>query len=516
MEGQRLVDRPGPPARVALAHGREGRRDRRRMMAVVVDHGHAAGLALHLEPAAHAGERRQPVQDRPRRGAVGERGSGCRERVVGVVAARERELDRGTGVAREAVDAQGRAPGGVRRVLGDQGCRGTGRRAMAFGQVGTSSSRVDAPLDDLGDDEPPRPVRETWQELGHAPVARVRDESGQASRAVPGQRTREPPDPAFEGGDHRDPVREHVGVIPIGIQQDADGRPVRVEVPGVLVGLDDGRPPLPQPDDRRTGTADRGRQDGADERRRVEAGPDEKVHQAAGRGRLAVGPGDRQEVATARRDGVGDELLAAPGRDAGVAGRDELGVIGGDRGEGLRDRDPVGLRTAVRVGDVGRVVPPGDRDPGIAEGIAVGRRLARVAAGHVGAGGAGEEERGRRRGPGRAEDMDPRARDDRPGGPGRFEAPRDVLDRSGHEPAARGPAAPPPRPGDRRRPPGSRWIRPPAGAARAPNGRSPSCWRPGRRLQRGGGPRSRSGRPRRRRSARPAWRASHRPVRRCR
>ena len=41
------------------------------------------------------------------------------------------------------------------------------------------------------------------------------------------------------------------------------------------------------------------------------------MDQPAGRGRLAVGSGDGQQVAAPGRDRVGDELLAARGRDAG-------------------------------------------------------------------------------------------------------------------------------------------------------------------------------------------------------
>ena len=121
----------------------------------------------------------------------------------------------------------------------------------------------------------------------------------------------EPADPVFEGGHDIGPRREHVRVIPVGVEEHPDHRSEGIEVAGVLVGLDDGRLARPQPDDRRLGARQLGRQDGADERRRVESGPDQQVDQPAGRRRLAVGAGHRHEVAAPGRDRVGDELLAA-------------------------------------------------------------------------------------------------------------------------------------------------------------------------------------------------------------
>ena len=69
MVGQRLVDRPDAPARLALADRRERLADGRRVVAVVVVDHDAAGLALALEPPADAGERREAGGDRRRREA---------------------------------------------------------------------------------------------------------------------------------------------------------------------------------------------------------------------------------------------------------------------------------------------------------------------------------------------------------------------------------------------------------------------------------------------------------------
>ena len=59
VEGQRLVDGPHPAAGLALAKRANRLADRRRVVAVVVVHGHAGRLALPLEAPPDAGERGQ-------------------------------------------------------------------------------------------------------------------------------------------------------------------------------------------------------------------------------------------------------------------------------------------------------------------------------------------------------------------------------------------------------------------------------------------------------------------------
>ena len=64
---------------------------------------------------------------------------------------------------------------------------------------------------------------------------------------------------------------------------------------------------------------------------------------------------------------------------AGMPGRVrrvELGLIGVDRRERLRDGDPVDDGPPVPVDDVRDVMAPGDRDPGRCDGGAVAGRLA--------------------------------------------------------------------------------------------------------------------------------------------
>ena len=63
------------------------------MMAVVVEHDDPADVALELEPAVDPAERPEPVEDRLGVGAVGQRAARRSERVDGVVAADEPEVD---------------------------------------------------------------------------------------------------------------------------------------------------------------------------------------------------------------------------------------------------------------------------------------------------------------------------------------------------------------------------------------------------------------------------------------
>ena len=232
MERQRLVDGPHPPARVALAHGRQRAADRRGMVAVVVEHRDAPRLALQLEAAAHAAEAGQAGGDLGGREIGGRGGGGRRERVVGVLA--PGQLDQGrhvtTGQARdgEAIpfrsggeDPPGHRPGrqvSGRLVVGPQQREGS----QAVAKVG--------------------------QSVGHLAAARIahvdHDERQRRRRA----------DPRGEHVDHRRPVGEDVRVVPLGVEDHGHGGVVRGEVVGVLVGLDD-HPGPPPPARRRGGAA---------------------------------------------------------------------------------------------------------------------------------------------------------------------------------------------------------------------------------------------------------------------
>ena len=116
-------------------------------------------------------------------------------------------------------------------------------------------------------------------------------------------------------------VGEHVGVVPLGAGQDGDVRPIRVEVAGVLVGLDDERGAAAPAGRRRhatrsatAGSSAPTKADGS------QPGADQHVDEPAGRRALAVGPGDGDEAPP--DGGVGDDLLPRLDGDAGVAGGD--------------------------------------------------------------------------------------------------------------------------------------------------------------------------------------------------
>ena len=106
-------------------------------------------------------------------------------------------------------------------------------------------------------------------------------------------------------------------------------RPVRVEVAGVLVGLDDERRAAPPARRGRRTARDLRPEERPDERGRIRPGRRQHVDEPA-RGRaLAVRPGDRHERPTG--SGIGDDLLPRFERDAGPPRSDELGVVRGPR-----------------------------------------------------------------------------------------------------------------------------------------------------------------------------------------
>jgi hypothetical protein len=118
--------------------------------------------------------------------------------------------------------------------------------------------------------------------------------------------------------------------------------PVGVEVAGVLVGLDDERRSAAAAGRGRQAAGQSGRQQRADERGRVDARRGEDVDEPPGAVLLPCVPGDADSV---RPDGrVGDHLLPRLDRDAGPPRRRELGMVRGDRGQRLRDREPIRRR----------------------------------------------------------------------------------------------------------------------------------------------------------------------------
>ena len=90
--------------------------------------------------------------------------------------------------------------------------------------------------------DPARPVLEARQEGGDSRVSGVRHERRVRAEA---------PDPVLEHVDDRGPVGEDVRVVPVGVQDHPDRGPVRIEVAGIFVRLDDERAARPtEPDDR--------------------------------------------------------------------------------------------------------------------------------------------------------------------------------------------------------------------------------------------------------------------------
>ena len=100
--------------------------------------------------------------------------------------------------------------------------------------AGEAVESLRAGVDDRADDQVARPV--TAQAMAQGGDVRVGDVGDEDRRAVA---DRGRADPGFEGGADRAEVREDVGVVPLERRQDDDRRPVRIEVAGVLVGLDD-------------------------------------------------------------------------------------------------------------------------------------------------------------------------------------------------------------------------------------------------------------------------------------
>ena len=217
-------------------------------------------------------------------------------------------------------------------------------------------------------------------------------------------------------------------MVPLRAGQDRDVRPVGIEVAGVLVGLDDERRTRPDPGGRRRAAGQRPRQQRPDEGRRVGAGRDEGVDQPAGGRALAVRPGHAHERPP--DGGVGDDLLPGLDRHAGRPRRQELGVVGVDRGQRLGHGQPVGAPAAGHVlgGMLGR-----DLDAERLEGRRVRRRPARVAAAHQRPGSGRQQGRGARPGTGGPDDVDPLELADRAGLAGRRQPGTDAV-RGGRHP----------------------------------------------------------------------------------
>ena len=96
---------------------------------------------------------------------------------------------------------------------------------------------------------------------------------------------------------------------------------------------------------------------------------DEHVDEPTRRGALAVRPRDADQRPA--RGGVGDDLLPGLDRDAELARRAQLGVVGIDRGQCLRDREPFSVGR--RVTWAGVVARSPCRSPAASRALGVGR-----------------------------------------------------------------------------------------------------------------------------------------------
>ena len=259
------------------------------MVAVVVVHDDAGGLALALQAAADArrtspgrrdrvGRQAEDRCGRPRRPARSPRCGGPRSRAG---SSSGRRAGRGRGSRGSCCPGRSRSSGRARpspdpsRSRIARRSRGRsrpavvapGRRARRPG----SSRPVGKPVERRLRRRGRRRWRRAW-----LPAARRRSHASKvASTAVA--------------------VGEDVRVVPLGAGQDRQRRVVGVEVAGVLVGLDDERVAAPPAGGRRRAAGDRRRQQRARRTPTGRARADQDVDEPAGGRALAVRAGDADE-----------------------------------------------------------------------------------------------------------------------------------------------------------------------------------------------------------------------------
>ena len=346
MEGQRLVDRPDPATRLALADRGQRLADGRRVMAVIVVDGDPGRLALALEAASDAREGGE-VRTRSPAGASPRRGGRCRDgQGVGrVVPARRRQTRLGgvrpAGPDRYSVEGRGRRV--ARRHPTEQDRRWSGVRPETLGDRHGRSLRVAA-----------APGRR-----GHRPRPSLANRRG-ARRP---RRRRRPPTLAMSValvGRAAEPRLEGVRRPRTIARRRRDGPTPRSSGRRRRAGRDRSCRRTRRPRRRTQARSPSGRCRGA---RRSAAhgssaptkadgsrpGHGQDVDQPAGRGALAVRPGDADQRPPDRR--VCDDLLPRLQGDAGSPGGDQLRVVRVDGGERLGDRESLRPR---RRGDVRR------------------------------------------------------------------------------------------------------------------------------------------------------------------
>ena len=200
--GQRLVDGPDAASGRALADGGEGLADRRRVVAVVVEHDHAARLALPLQATTDTRERGQAARESVRRHAEAERGRRDARarwpRCDGRRAAARPRAARRDRRARRARQLEGRASGVVATIR---------PRRTAAGPAGPAYSSASPRAMRRG------PSRLALDERRHRRRCRASRPGGGRRSAAPGSPTfawsvgvrrsrRRASQPGLDGGDH--------------------------------------------------------------------------------------------------------------------------------------------------------------------------------------------------------------------------------------------------------------------------------------------------------------------------
>ena len=281
-------------------------------------------------------------------------------------------------------------------------------------------------------DDPPRPVSEPAGDRRGSRVRDVDDERRRLAARIGHHR----PQPALEGIEHGRLIGEDVGMVPLGVQEHGDRRSVGVEVACVLVRLDDAHVAPTETSGGRRLAGWAPRHERTDEAARVAAGGDQHVEQPAGRGRLAVGAGDADELLARGPRRIGHELLPRFEGDAMGPSGGELRMVRRDGGERLGDGQAVDDRTRPR-GHMRRIMGGFDPDPAGLQRGGVGGRCAGVARRDHGPD-ASRQERGRRgAGAGGPNDVDALPGSDGAGGTRRRQAGADLGCAAGH-PSARG------------------------------------------------------------------------------
>ena len=314
----RLEQHDEAAAREPLPRRRDGGRDLRRMMRVVIDDQHAAGLAEHLEASAHAAEARDSPHGIGRIEACDARGCNRQERVAHVEFARRVQLH-------PKADARPR----------DGEIRARARRRDAFGRPlsmrGVASER-------RGREPDVGPFRRrAFGRRAPAAGGRVVDQSAPLAQRQRVLQERVP---------QRPEIAVVVEVVGLKVGDHRDFGLVVVERPPVLVRFQ--HQPIVRPAPRV------GRDSGHFRAEHVACVATARPHRAGQhrrRGRFAVRPRDRDHAAP--RGHFPQQFRPREHVQPGPLGRGDLWVIGGDRDRADHARRAGGMRRVVPDLDLG-------------------------------------------------------------------------------------------------------------------------------------------------------------------